>query len=272
MTRLHAGHGGALRLVSTIVTALLLVGCAGAPSADEGSHDPDREPSTAEATPESSGPDVGPGDERTRDPDDPVAGDRALPSYRSRVSALPPPLRRRMTGVSHDPGSCPVDLTDLRLVRVSHIGFDGRRHSGELVVRARHARSVVEIFERLYEARFPIRRMRPVDDYGGDDDRSMAANNTSAYNCRRVAGQDTWSDHAYGAAIDINPVQNPYVTSSGVLPPAGRRFADVDRSPGVDVGKGVIARGDVVVRAFRDSGWSWGGEWTQPDFQHFTAR
>lgn len=204
--------------------------------------------------------------------DDRPSGDGGLPAYRSRVSAIGPELGRRMTGVSHDPGSCPVDLVDLRLLRVSLVGFDGRHHTGELVVGAEHAREVVRIFERLYDARFPVRRMRVVSEYGGDDDRSMAANNTSAYNCRRVAGHTAWSDHAYGAAIDLNPVQNPYVTDDGVLPPRGRRFAGIDRSRGAEVGPGVIRRGDAVVRAFRSNGWSWGGDWNQPDFQHFTAR
>ncbi|MDN8991441.1 M15 family metallopeptidase, partial [Staphylococcus aureus] len=87
-----------------------------------------------------------------------------------------------------------------------------------------------------------------VDVFGGDDDRSMAANNTSAYNCRTVAGSSTLSDHAYGRAIDINPVQNPYVLSSGILPPSGRAYAGVDRSPGTDAARGVIVAGGVVVR------------------------
>ena len=111
-----------------------------------------------------------------------------------------------------------------------------------------------------------------VDAYGGDDDRSMAADNTSGYNCRRVAGTDRWSDHAFGAAIDINPVQNPYVQPSGVAPPAGRRFATLDRRAGADVPAGVIHADDVVVRAFARIGWEWGGDWTSAkDYQHFSA-
>lgn len=95
--------------------------------------------------------------------------------------------------------------------------------------------------------------------------------NSSGYNCRPVAGSDRFSDHAYSAAIDINPVENPYVTDDGVLPAAGRRFVDVDRSPGAEAAPGVIVTDDVVHRAFTEIGWEWGGDYTSPDYQHFSA-
>jgi poly-gamma-glutamate synthesis protein (capsule biosynthesis protein) len=113
--------------------------------------------------------------------------------------------------------------------------------------------------------------MELVDAYGGDDDRSMAADNTSGYNCRRVAGQDGWSDHAYGRAVDINPVENPYLTGTRILPPAGREYSSVDRSAEARPIAGAIRRNDVVVRAFARIGWTWGGEWSNPDYQHFAA-
>jgi poly-gamma-glutamate synthesis protein (capsule biosynthesis protein) len=122
---------------------------------------------------------------------------------------------------SHRPG-CPVPLTDLRYLRMTYVDFAGRAHTGEMVVHKDYAVAVTSVFQRLYDARLPIRRMRLVDNYRGDDIVSMAANNTSGYNCRRVAGTDAWSAHAYGAAIDINPVQNPYLTGSSVAPPARR--------------------------------------------------
>ena len=140
-----------------------------------------------------------------------------------------------------------------------------------MVVAREVAADVVAIFEELHEARFPIRRMRLVDAYDGVDDRSMAADNTSAYNCRTVAGSDTLSDHAYGRAIDINPVRNPYVTATGIAPPAGRAWADVDRSAGAQAAPGVVVDGDVVVRAFTSRGWEWGGPWAAPDYQHLSA-
>jgi hypothetical protein len=131
---------------------------------------------------------------------------------------------------------------------------------------------VLGVFDRLYDAGWPIRRMRLVDDYQGDDDRSMAADNTSGYNCRRVAGTTAWSDHAYGAAIDINPLQNPYVTASSTSPPAGWRFVAIDRSARAPRHLGVIRTGDVVVRAFARIGWEWGGDWSaSKDYQHFSA-
>ncbi|WP_110180970.1 CapA family protein [Nocardioides solisilvae] len=197
--------------------------------------------------------------------------DSELPAYEAEVSEIDDALARRLRA-SHDEGRCPVPLADLRHLSLSYVGFDGRARTGELVVHADLADDVVSVFGELYAERWPIRRMRLVDAYGADDDRSMAANNTSAYNCRRVAGQRSWSAHAYGAAIDLNPVQNPYVTSSGILPPRGRRFADVDRSATARPRAGVIRRGDVVTRAFRRVGWTWGGSWRQPDYQHFTAR
>lgn len=170
---------------------------------------------------------------------------------------------------SHGPG-CPVPWSDLRLLRLSYVGFDGRSHYGELVVAARHARDVVRVFGRLYEARWPIRRMRPVSVYGGDDDRSMAADNTSAYNCRRVAGSASWSDHAYGAAVDLNPVENPYLVAGTVRPAAARPYLRVDRS-GRAAAPGVITADSIVVRAFAAVGWEWGGTWAEPDYQHFSA-
>jgi poly-gamma-glutamate capsule biosynthesis protein CapA/YwtB (metallophosphatase superfamily) len=192
-------------------------------------------------------------------------------AYTATIESVPSAVRRRMTGSSHDPARCPVGFADLRLLTMRYVGFDGRAHTGQMIVHHRHARGLVGVFRELYEARFPIRRMQLVDAYGGDDDRSMAADNSSAYNCRTVADKSTFSDHAYGAAVDINPVENPYVTADGVLPAAGRRFVDVDRSPDADAPRGVIVANDVVVRAFARIGWKWGGVWNEADYQHFHA-
>jgi D-alanyl-D-alanine carboxypeptidase len=171
---------------------------------------------------------------------------------------------------SHRDG-CPVPLRFLRHLRLSYVGFDGAARTGELVVHEDVAQDVAEVFGRLYAARWPIARMRLVDAYRGDDDRSMAANNTSAYNCRPVAGSTSWSEHAYGKAIDLNPVQNPYVQAGSVAPPAGRRFANLDRSDGAAARPGIVRAGDVVVRAFADVGWTWGGTWaSSKDYQHFS--
>ena len=162
---------------------------------------------------------------------------------------------------------CPVGPSDLRTVRLSHWGFDGRRRTGTIVVHRRVTSDVVAVFRRLYAARFPIRRMQPVSRYGGSDDRSMAADNTSGFNCRRVGRTGPWSQHAYGLAVDLNPLENPYVLRGQVQPLAGRRFLDRRRRR-----TGMVVEGDVVVRAFADVGWNWGGRWTSSkDYQHFST-
>ena len=164
---------------------------------------------------------------------------------------------------------CPVPPSQLRTVRLSYWGFDGRPHLGRLVVNRGVTGDVVTVFRRLYAARFPIRRMAPIAAYRGSDDASMAADNTSAFNCRRAVGPRTgsWSAHAYGAAIDVNPVENPYVLGGRVLPPAGRRYLD-RRTPRA----GMAVAGGAVVRAFASVGWQWGGRWSSsPDYQHFST-
>jgi hypothetical protein len=163
---------------------------------------------------------------------------------------------------------CPVPIDDLRLLTLDHWAFDGTVHRGELVVNGQQAETVLGVFETLFRAGFPIERMELVDAYEADDDRSMAANNTSAFNCRRVTGNpDVWSEHSYGWAIDVNPIQNPYVTAGGaVLPPAGQAYVDRSlRAPGM------IHDGDAVTSAFIAAGWEWGGHWTSiKDYQHFS--
>jgi hypothetical protein len=184
------------------------------------------------------------------------------PRFRATIEPAP---AERMTE-SWRPG-CPVPLEDLRLLTLTHWGFDGGVHRGELVVHKDQARAVQDVFRALFRARFPIKRMQLVDVYGGDDDRSMAANNTSGFNCRGVAGGSSWSEHAYGRAIDINPIQNPEVRDGRVSPPAGSRY--LERSRRV---RGLIRADDAVVRAFAAVGWGWGGYWTSlKDYQHFSA-
>jgi hypothetical protein len=189
--------------------------------------------------------------------------------FAATTSPLDAKLRKRMTGKSWHHG-CPVGLGKLRLVEVHYWGFDGEAHRGRLVVHRRVAADVVVAMRSLFEHRFPIRRMVLIDRYGGDDHRSMAADNTSAFNCRSVAGQPgVWSQHAYGLAIDINPVENPYVSPGGsVSPPAGKPFADRSLDE-----PGMIHDGDATVHAFADQGWGWGGNWSPAkDYQHFSAK
>jgi hypothetical protein len=190
-----------------------------------------------------------------------------FPSFDSSAVAIPEEVRDEMTGTSWHPElDCPA-FEDLRLLTVGHWRFDGTIGSGELVVAASATDKIAEVFRRLYDARFPIARIERVDLFGGDDDASMAANNTSAFNCRRVTGGTRLSDHSFGTAIDINPIQNPYVSGGTVLPSAGSEY--LDRS---NVRPGMIVAGDEATRAFADIGWGWGGNFSSiKDYQHFSA-
>ncbi len=189
------------------------------------------------------------------------------PGFHARVQPIPPAVRAQMTGVSWKPG-CPVPLADLRLVTATYFGFDGRAHTGQLIVHRGVATPVVSVLRRLYEAGFPIRRMQLIDRYRGSDFASIEADNTSAFNCRRVAGATRWSEHAYGRAIDVNPIENPYVTRRGrVAHRASVPYLDrLRRRPGM------AFEGSVLVEAFRAIGWGWGGTWSgDRDYQHFSA-
>ena len=193
-----------------------------------------------------------------------LAGDD--PPFVGSVSRLDRETREWMTGSSWRPG-CPVLLRDLRQVKVTYVGFDGSAHRGRLVVHRRWADEIFGVFRRLYRSGFRIHRVRLVDRFGGDDHESMRHDNTSAFNCRYVAGTTTWSQHAFGRAIDFNPVENPYVQGSHVSPRRGRLFLDRD-----DVRPGMIVRGDVVVGSFRRIGWEWGGNWSSAkDYQHLSS-
>ena len=189
------------------------------------------------------------------------------PRFTSSISAITPALRQRMASSYRE--GCPVPLENLRYLQLSHWDFTGRVRQGELIVAAKHARAMVGVFGRLYAANFPIERMELVSNFAGDDDDSMAANNSSAFNCRPVAGTDRWSQHSFGAAVDLNPIQNPYVTDS-IAPPAGAPYAQPSaRQASV---KGLIAADSAVVRTFAEAGWEWGGSWESPkDYQHFSA-
>ena len=172
---------------------------------------------------------------------------------------------KKMDGVSWKVGS-PVTMDHLTYVKVLHWGFDGQSHQGELVVHKDIAKEILEIFQILYKAKFPIEKMRLVDEYKGDDDASMADNNTSAFNYRDVVdSKGVLSKHSYGVAIDINPIQNPYIKGKKISPAAGKSYVNRKK-----VQKGMITKNDVCYKAFKDRGWTWGGEWkTMKDYQHF---
>lgn len=192
----------------------------------------------------------------------PVAGAASPPPFTAKVARVTAPD----LPYSWRPG-CPVGPARLRAVRLRHWDFRGRSRVGVLVVDRAVVPDVVSVFRRLYAARFPIRRMLGVEVYRGSDDASMRADNTSAFNCRYVERTNRWSEHAYGRAIDVNTVENPYVHGGLVEPPAGRAYLDRSRRrPGMAVESGVL------VRAFASVGWGWGGRWrSAKDYQHFST-
>jgi hypothetical protein len=161
---------------------------------------------------------------------------------------------------------CPIGPASLRTLSLRYWGFDGRAHMGALVVTTRAVPAVAAAFRSIYNARFPIRRMIPIAAYGGDDNKSMAADNTSAFNCRYAVadGPKRWSLHAYGEAIDIDTIENPYTLDGRVYPPAGKPYTN--RS---NVRPGMIVPGSAPVRAFSSVGWGWGARFR--DYQHFSS-
>lgn len=182
---------------------------------------------------------------------------------------MPDSIWHRMQGRSY-PQGCEVPRSDLRYLELSYVDFEGHEHLGQMVCNRHIADDLLYIFRRLYEARYPIASMRLIDDYGADDARSMAANNTSCFCYRRVVGSTALSKHSRGMAVDVNPLYNPcvYVRSGRVLPPEGRTYAH-GRDRRKDI-PGKIDVTDLCYRLFVSRGFRWGGAWRSlKDYQHF---
>lgn len=207
-------------------------------------------------------------------PTPPELVDRALPTedflpppaadhYASTVAPVPPDILDRSTWQA----ACPVASTALRYLTISFWGFDGGPHTGEMIVNASAAEGVTQVFGRLFAQRFPLEEMRVTR-----PDELMAVptgdgNNTSAFVCRPARGMTSWSAHAYGLAVDVNPFCNPYTKGDLVLPELASAY--LDRK---NLRPGMLLPGDPVVRAFASIGWSWGGAWSDPkDRMHFSA-
>jgi hypothetical protein len=205
-----------------------------------------------------------------------VLADRALPTvdvlpppasggFESSVSPISPEVRARMGGTLQD--GCPVGEDEIRYVTVSFHGFDGRLHTGELVLHRDEADDVVSVFAQLFDAGFPIEEMRLVTDADLEAAPTGDGNVTASFVCRAVRGGTRFSAHASGLAIDVNPFMNPYQRDDLVLPELASAY--LDRSV---VRPGMIVDGDVVVTAFEAIGWTWGGRWDDPvDRMHFSA-
>ena len=180
-------------------------------------------------------------------------------------SSLSDEVVETITGRSYKENN-KIKIEDLAYLQISYWGFDYNEHVGEIILNKKVADDVLEIFKELYDAKFPIDKIRLIDEYDADDELSMLDNNSSAFCYREIAGGNgKISKHGHGIAIDINPVQNPYVKNNIVLPESGKSY--LDRS---NVRKGMIVKGDVCWQAFKKKGWTWGGEWNSlKDYQHF---
>ena len=186
-----------------------------------------------------------------------------LPEFRA--EPIPPAVEARMRGVSY-PEDARIALSELRYLRLSYVDFDGVPQTGEMVCHEAIAGDLLEIFQALFEARYPIRSIRLIDDFGGSDEASMLADNTSCFNYRPRTGQRRLSTHALGRAVDINPLENPFVDRQGRVQPAGAE-AYADRSAEFPH---KIDREDLCCRLFRAHGFAWGGAWRSvKDYQHF---
>ena len=180
------------------------------------------------------------------------------------ASAVPPEIEARMRGVSYPEGA-EIPLSELRYLRLSYRDFDGAVQQGEMICNQAIAVDLVAIFRQLYLAAYPIRSIRLIDDFGGSDDASMEADNTSCFNYRKAVGLRRLSRHALGMAVDINPLENPYVRDGNVRPASGKPYADRTRSF-----PHKIDRTDLCYKLFRDHGFAWGGAWRSvKDYQHF---
>ena len=198
----------------------------------------------------------------------------ALQAYESSVRELPAPLEASLEKTNSWHAGCPAGLSDLRLLTVTHWDWEGRPRTGQLVVHEDVAQSLRQVFKRLYQLRFPIRHMRLADMYGPRRARPEDGDITGSFRCRQsvpspcVGGNASgrWSNHAYGYAIDINPVENPYVGCGQTRDPTSVRYMDRSR-----LRKGMVT--PAVVRAFRSIGWGWGGDWSgeTKDYMHFSV-
>ena len=184
------------------------------------------------------------------------------------ISEVDARIFARMDGKSYKVG-CPVPVSELRHLNILHRNLCGDTLEGELVCHARIAESLVKIFERLYEASYPIERVRLIDEYDADDEMSMRDNNSSCFNFRRVSFTDRISLHGYGMAVDINPLYNPYVKMVNgkevVAPETAVDFVSREKKFPYK-----IERSDLCFRLFAEYGFSWGGDWAdEKDYQHF---
>jgi hypothetical protein len=195
-----------------------------------------------------------------------------LLAFHASIQPLPAPLRAELSGRFWHAG-CPVPLSQLRVLTVTHWGFDGHAHTGSLIVNQDAAAPLVKVFRQLYELRFPIRHLSIADAYGPAGSQPADGDISGSFECRQAVpspcsggtGTGTWSNHAYGEAVDLNPVENPYVGCGQSHDPSGLPYLDRSR-----LRRGMVT--PAVVKAFRSIGWGWGGDWSgsTKDYMHFS--
>jgi hypothetical protein len=198
----------------------------------------------------------------------------ALAPFHSSSRPLPQPVRAQLKAGGFWHQGCPVARSDLRLLTVSYRGYDGHSHAGQLIVNRAASGPLTHAFRRLYALRFPIRHMAIADFYGPRRGRPADGDVTASFECRQAVpspctggrGTGTWSMHAYGLAVDVNPLENPYVGCGQSRDPATRPFFNRSRHR-----RGMV--GSRAVRAFTAAGWGWGGAWTgnTKDYMHFSS-
>jgi poly-gamma-glutamate synthesis protein (capsule biosynthesis protein) len=194
--------------------------------------------------------------------------------YSATISNITPTIKSKMIkGHSYHYG-CPVSLDKLRYLNITYRDFEGRDRVGELIVHQDIALDTIRVFQRLYEIGYPIRDMRLVSDFGGNDWQSIEADNTSAFNCRNATGTKHFSKHAYGKAIDINPLENPYISRKGhISHRASLKFRKRVHTKNSSEDKAIIKNGDKALEIFKMYHFQWGGEWHRvKDYQHFEHR
>lgn len=177
---------------------------------------------------------------------------------------------KQMEGIAYQK-ECPVSLDDLRIVNVKYLGFDDKEHFGDIVVHKDISLEVSQIFEELLAINYPIRKIFPIEKYNGDDFESIEDDNTSAFNCRKAEGSNKYSKHSYGKAIDINPLENPYVYKDGTTSHKDsiKYLTRVENNDSIE-NKAVLTSSSKAVQIFKKYGWKWGGDWKNiKDYQHF---
>jgi hypothetical protein len=193
-------------------------------------------------------------------------------SYSNSISKITPDIKKRMIKGNSWRKGCPVALKNLRYIRVKHINFKGKEARGEIIVHKDVSVEVTKIFEELYKIGYPIRQMRLVSDFKGNDWQSIEADNTSAFNCRKATGSKNWSKHSYGKAIDLNSIENPYISRSGrIAHKASLKYRKRVHKNTSYSDQAVLLKNDKATKIFKKYGWKWGGAWSGvKDYQHFS--